>query len=221
MKIASPEWRQMLSQCARQMGVHIDDAQIGKCQKFASLLLRANRAFNLTAITDPEQVAIRHFADSMAPMTHIPKGSSVADLGSGAGFPGLVMAVFRPDLRLVSVESSRKKANFQKYSALELGLDNISIFNIRAEDLTISTDNPGFDVVTARALSSLEAIVSWAEPILAPGGKIIAMKGRKGPDELDDFLKNHQRPEIWVHKTIRYDLPNNDGKRTLIFLSRA
>lgn len=218
--INSPQWVRAFKQGAQIMGVVPDLRQTEQCQKFAGLLVRANQALNLTAITSPHEIALKHFADSLSPLSHIPKNARVADIGSGAGFPGLVMAIFRPDIWIASIESSRKKANFQKYVALELGLTNVKLFNIRAENFAETRDGDMFfDVITARALSDLATIISWSAPLLAPHGTIIAMKGKKGAQEAAALKKQYYAGKTFNIRVLPYELPIENAQRSLVVVS--
>ncbi|MBI9074145.1 MAG: 16S rRNA (guanine(527)-N(7))-methyltransferase RsmG [Desulfatibacillum sp.] len=217
LEAGSPPWTDLVFQGARGFGLSPDKASLDKCAVFARLLAQANQRVNLTSIRDPREMAVKHFADSLAPLSHIPMGANVADIGSGAGFPGLVMAIFRPDIQVASIETIRKKANFQRHAALELGLANVKIYNIRAENWGVEGEEGTlFDVVVCRALSDLPSILAWAAPILRPDGRIIAMKGRKGSEELADLKGLEYGGKTYAAKVIDYTLPIENAPRSLI-----
>ncbi|SHI67647.1 16S rRNA m(7)G-527 methyltransferase [Desulfatibacillum alkenivorans DSM 16219] len=219
-KPGDSQWRDLLSKGAKALGQAPDENALEKCAAFARLLAQANNRVNLTSIRDPQDMAVKHFADSLAPIPYLPEGAKVADIGSGAGFPGLVLAIFRPDLQVVSIETIRKKANFQRHAALELGLSNVKIYNIRAENWkTEGEKGLLFDAVVCRALSDLSAILSWACPMLAPKGRIIAMKGPKGAQELDELDKSPLNNPPLKARVEEYSLPIEKAKRSLVIFS--
>ena len=216
----SPQWLDLVQQGGMALGLSPNNDALVKCAMFARLLTQANKRVNLTSIRAPQDMAIKHFVDSMAPLPHIPVGAKVADIGSGAGFPGLVLAIFRPDIQLASIETIRKKANFQRHVALELGLANVKIYNIRAENWEEQGEKGLlFDSVICRALADLSTILTWGVPLLAPGGKIIAMKGSKGLEELTE-INNSDLGGLPVKTTVLdYVLPIENAKRSLIIFS--
>jgi 16S rRNA (guanine527-N7)-methyltransferase len=148
-------------------------------------LLRWNRTHNLTAITDLAEVREKHLIDSLAVLPLLEGATRLLDLGSGAGFPALPLKISCPSLEVVSVDAVGKKIAFQRHVARTLRLAGFTAVHSRAEDLPGSPlCGVGFDVVTARALGSLPLLVELAAPCLAPGGRLIAMKGAEGAAEL-------------------------------------
>ncbi len=176
------------------------------------LLSRWSRAYNLTALTDPHQLVTRHLLDSLAvrPWIH---GSRIADIGSGAGLPGIPLAIADPDLTVVLVETSGKKVRFQKQAILELGLDRVTAVHTRVENYRPEVP---FDTVISRAFSATRQFVALAGHLAAPGGRLLAMKGRDPSDELQDL------PAPWrVEGIHRLTVPGLDAARHLVDLRRA
>ena len=138
-------------------------------------LLSWNRRINLTSITDPAEVAIKHYLDSILPVKWIPPVGRLLDVGSGGGFPGIPLKILLPKLSVTLIDSVRKKVSFQKHVIRTLALRNIEARHIRLEHF--KPDVP-FDVIVSRAFSPLEKFVPSAAPLLAEGGSIIALKGR-------------------------------------------
>ncbi|NEN78093.1 16S rRNA (guanine(527)-N(7))-methyltransferase RsmG [Nocardioides zeae] len=123
----------------------------------------------------------RHLLNCAVVTDAVPEGASVADVGSGAGLPGVVMAIRRPDLRVTLIEPLLRRATYLEEVAGELGLDNVTVLRSRAEDAVAAG---GFDVVTSRAVAALDKLARWCMPLVAVGGEMLAMKGERAPDEI-------------------------------------
>ena len=183
MQIGSKEWSDLIIEGAAAFDIDLDTGHTGQFALHAAELVRWNRKINLTAITDPFEVAVKHFLDSLPAARSIPADASVLDMGSGGGFPGLPLKVLRPCLSVTLIDASRKKVSFLKHVIRTLKLDNIEALHIRAEDLA---DDPRyrnrFHVIISRAFSSLEFFLRLAWPLLVEGGTILALKGKDDND---------------------------------------
>ena len=179
---------------------------------YLELLMRWNRAYNLTAVRDPGEMVPRHLLDSLAMQPHLGAIGTLADLGTGPGLPGIPLAIATPGLRVTLVESNGKKARFLREAVRTLGLDNAEVAESRIEAL----QRPGaFDAITARALATLPQILAFGGHLLAPGGKLLAMKGAR-PDEEIAAL-----PRGWRLETLhRLTVPGLDGERHLAVVGR-
>ncbi|WP_018233149.1 16S rRNA (guanine(527)-N(7))-methyltransferase RsmG [Thioalkalivibrio thiocyanodenitrificans] len=176
------------------------------------LLSRWSRAYNLTALTDPQQMVTRHLLDSLAvrPWIH---GSRIADIGSGAGLPGIPLAIADPDLTVVLVETSGKKVRFQKQAILELGLDRVTAVHTRVENYR--PEKP-FDTVISRAFAATRDFVALAGHLAGPDGRLLAMKGRDPKAELADL------PAPWTVEAVRaISVPGLSAARHLVQLRRT
>lgn len=179
---------------------------------YLSLLLHWNRAYNLTSLTDPVQMVTHHVLDSLAakPWIH---GSRIADIGSGAGLPGIPLAIARSDWQVVLVDAVGKKTRFQKQVILELGLGRVEAVHARVENYR--PEKP-FDTVISRAFSATREFVALAGHLAGPAGRLLAMKGRDPSDELKDM------PAPWsVEAVHRLNVPGLDAARHLVELRRA
>ncbi|MDR0931002.1 MAG: 16S rRNA (guanine(527)-N(7))-methyltransferase RsmG [Clostridiales bacterium] len=157
-----------------------------KFEKYYNLLIETNAKFNLTAITERDEVCTKHFIDSLAISRYIPNGAMVADIGSGAGFPGIPLAITRPDCKFTLIDSLNKRVTFLKDVSAQLGLVNVSAIHARAEDLGRSSEmREGFDVVVSRAVSNMRVLAELSLPLVKVGGCVIAMKGPEPEDELE------------------------------------
>ena len=176
-----------LQQVAAAMGVVVDDRQLAKFAAYYEFLLEYNQKVNLTRITEPLDVAVKHFGDSFFLLKPglIPAGARVADIGTGAGVPGIPLAIMRPGLRVVLVDSLRKRTVFLTEAVERLGLANVEVVWSRAEDLGHKPDfRERFDVVLARAVASLNVLTELCLPLVKKGGAFLALKGPRAQEEL-------------------------------------
>lgn len=170
---------------AEGLGLKLTEEMIEKFDRFAELLVETNKVMNLTAIKDPDEIAVKHFADSLSVFTaaDIPEGASVIDIGTGAGFPGIPMLIFRPDLKLTMVDSTGKKLNFVRQTLEELNL-SAEVIHTRAEELGQGAKRESYDFAVSRAVAALNVLSEYCIPFVKPGGEFIAMKGAKAAEEL-------------------------------------
>ncbi len=163
-----------------------------KLSDFVDRLVAVNEQMNLTAITDPEEIAVKHVADSLECIEYIKNGAKLLDVGSGAGFPAVPIAVCRPDLSVTALDSTAKKIKFIADTASTVKIDNLSAIVGRAEELcsTAKKDYPiyreKYDVVTARAVARLNVLCELCLPFVKIGGVFISMKSRLASDEIDE-----------------------------------
>lgn len=187
-------------------------------ERFYQLLIEYNAKFNLTAITQREEVFHKHFLDSLAGAHLLPESSRVVEIGSGAGFPSLPIKLVREDLTLTLVESTGKKCNFLRTAVQELGLTGVSVVNARAEDLgREEAFREKFDAAIARAVAPLASLAEYCMPFVRVGGSFIAWKGNA--DELE--TGRHAIHLLGgAAEVIGYDLPEGYGARTLIMTEK-
>ena len=199
-----------------ELGLEVAPEAVVTLERLADELQRWNRRRNLTAITGREEILEKHLLDSLTLLPHIKSPSRLLDIGSGAGFPALPLKIARPDLEVVSVDAVGKKIDFQRHIARVFGLDGFTALHERIESLVDHADYcQGFETVTARALCSLDELQAMAKPFLAPGGRLLAMKGPGGSDEIDALGGPSQGSGrvVTVH---RLKLPVSGALRCLI-----
>lgn len=172
-----------LQQGIRALGQDPEEQPCEAYLAYLDLLARWNRAYNLTAIREPGRMLTHHILDSLAVRPYV-HGRRCLDLGSGAGLPGLVLALSLPDTHWVLLDSNRKKVRFLNQAVLELGPANVEVVAARAEDYR---PEQRFDTITCRALTSLGQFRALAAPMLAPGGRLLAMKGTRPGAELAEL----------------------------------
>ena len=220
MEIGSREWQSLIIDGARELGIEIDESAAASFSTHAFELVKWRRKINLTSITLPQDIAVKHFLDSLAPAQFIPENARLLDIGSGGGFPGIPLKILKPSLSVLLIDGVRKKASFLKHLLRTLKLERIEAHQVRAENLL---EDPAFsnlfDVVISRALSSLALFVKLAMPLLAAHGTIIAMKGEVDQIELDKLRSN--LPKNRYHIEIKnYKLPSIHARRSIVIIRR-
>ncbi len=166
------------------------------CTKFHALterMLEVNAYMNLTAIKEPRAVILRHYADSLTIEKHLPTGAKIADIGCGAGFPSLPLAICRPDLQILSLDSTAKRIRYVAETADLLGCKNLTAVAMRAEDGGKRCYRECFDICTARAVAELPILAELCLPFVKKGGKFLAMKARRGDEEWENASRAVQK----------------------------
>jgi 16S rRNA (guanine527-N7)-methyltransferase len=188
------------------------DAPSDAAQKlvdFLHLIEKWNKVYNLTAVRQPGEMVHRHLMDSLAVLPWL-QGNKIADVGSGAGLPGIPLAVMRPDIRFTLIDSSGKKTRFIRHTARKLALDNVQVAHCRVEDYD---DASAFDTVISRAFAALDDFVRMAGHLCGPDGCLLAMKGVLPP------TVSQQLPEGWsVEEVHKLEVPGLDAERHVLLL---
>ena len=201
-------FRETLVAATDAIGVPLTEAQVAQCAHFAALVVETNQTLNLTRITEPEAMAIKHFADSLTLLKAIPElkqGASVCDVGTGAGFPGVPLKIARPDLQLTLVDSLRKRLSFLDGALKTLEIPAVTLIHTRAEELK----NARFDLVTARAVAALPKLMGWCAPLVKPGGYFVAMKGA----DLEEDEGAAAKFGLKLVRHLELTLPDAEGSR--------
>ncbi len=201
---------ELLAAGARDIGIAVDSSGAEALLKLVDELEAGNAQFNLTAIRDRLGMLRKHVLDSLTLQPYL-RGSRVADIGTGAGFPGLPLAIVNPQRRFTLVEATGKKARFVEQTARRLGCHNVQVEHARAENYR---PFELFDTVVARALSSLADFAAYAGHLCAPGGRLLAMKGKRPDEEISALPKSFR--VLAVH---RLKVPGLDDERHLVELS--
>jgi 16S rRNA (guanine527-N7)-methyltransferase len=204
----------LLEEGARELGVDLTADQHRKLLDYVALLAKWNAVYNLTAIRDPRQMLIQHILDSLSIVPHLAgRGpSSVLDVGSGGGLPGIVLAIVLPDWTVTVNDIVHKKSAFQSQAKLELGLGNLSVVTGRVETLRPGVEVSGkFDVIVSRAFAELADFVTLARHLVSEQGTIWAMKGVRPDGEIERLPEGSH-----VKQVIRLKVPALDAERHLI-----
>lgn len=201
--------------CA-DIGVDLDAQALERFELFASLLVEKNKVLNLTAITDPEGIAVKHFADSLTAlrMIGLNAGDRVIDVGTGGGFPGIPLLIARPEIELTMLDSTGKKLAFVSQSVEELGL-SANVVHARAEEAGRGELRESFDFAVSRAVAAMNVLCEYCLPFVKVGGTFCAMKGAKGSEELGCAEKAIAVLGGETEKTESFILPDG-GERVLI-----
>ena len=174
--------KNIIQDWASNKNINISEQQFEKLAAFQKMVLNANEKMNLTAIKDDEGFAVKHIIDSLTLLPYIPKNASVIDVGTGAGFPGVVLAIVRPDIRISLLDSLQKRVHFLEESLDMLGLDYVECIWQRAEEF--ARTGAEYDVCTARAVAKMHKLARYTLPLLRPGGVFLAMKGTDVEEEI-------------------------------------
>jgi 16S rRNA (guanine527-N7)-methyltransferase len=204
----------LLSAGVEELGLGLSDAQLDKLVDYVALLAKWNAVYNLTAIRDPRQMLIQHILDSLSIVPHLANlgPSSVLDVGSGGGLPGIVMAIVLPDWTVTLNDIVHKKTAFQAQARAELGLTNLSVVTGRVETLKPGVEVPAkFDVIVSRAFAELADFVTLARHLVAEQGAIWAMKGVRPDGEIERLPAGSQAKQI-----IRLKVPSLEAERHLV-----
>ncbi len=198
----------------KKLGIEVTDEEISKLEKYADLLKEWNEKINLTAITEKEQVFLKHFYDSLTlvKIINLDKVDNLCDLGTGAGFPGLVLKIFFPQLKLTLVDALNKRINFLDVVVKELSLENVTLVHARAEEYG-RNHRECFDVVTARALSSFPILLEYSASLLKVHGHLIAMRGL---DDSSDGIDALKVLNLKINNVLEFKLPFEESNRTLV-----
>ena len=203
-----PALADTLAQAINELGLSLSETQQRTLLLYLDQLLLWNKAYNLTAITDPKEALIKHVIDCLAIIPHLPSGS-LLDIGTGAGLPAVIIAICQPERACTALDSNQKKIRFIKQISSELGLHNMQPIASRIE-----AHEASYEVVTSRAFASLIDFVHVAQPRLAAEGRLCAMKGKVPSDEELQALEHD-----WRIDTIKLTVPRLHDSRHLIELS--
>ena len=185
MRAVSEIWTQV----GQRAGITLSPEQLGRLSRYIDLLLEANRRMNLTRITDRAAAEVQHIGDALTLLPFLPREAHrLADVGSGGGVPGIPIAIARREVAVVLIESTRKKAAFLEDVVKQLGLDNVTVSAMRAEEAGAkgSPLRESFDVVAVRAVATMNWLAEWCLPLAKKGGKVLAMKGPRVNEELPE-----------------------------------
>jgi len=194
------------------LGLTLDRDTRARLLDYVALIEKWNRVYNLTAIREPAKMVSHHLLDSLAVAPHL-RARRLLDVGSGAGLPGIPLALAKPDMQVTLLDSNHKKAAFLNQAVMELQLKNAEVCGARVESWQTEST---FDVIISRAFSDIGEFVRVARHLLAPGGMFAAMKGLHPYEEIDKLP-----PECRVCNVLPLSVPGVDGARHLVLIGRA
>ncbi len=194
----------------KKLGLVISEQQVDQLIRYLNLLIKWNKAYNLTAVRDPLEMVNRHLIDSLSIVPYV-EGKRIIDVGSGPGLPGIPLAICYPELPITTLDSNGKKTRFQLQVKTELGLDNLTVVNDRVENCQFEP----FDQVISRAFASIEDMINWTHQLCSEEGVFLAMKGLYPEEELSAL------PDGFELKSChRLQVPETEGERHLLVLGR-
>jgi 16S rRNA (guanine527-N7)-methyltransferase len=217
-------FKEELAKAAAEYGISLSDTQMEQYNRYFELLVEWNEKINLTAITEPKEVAIKHMIDSITAYDEnlFKDGTTVIDVGTGAGFPGLPLKIFCPEIKLTLMDSLNKRIKFLQTVVEELGLKDVECVHARAEEGARNKNyRESFDIAVSRAVARLPILCEYCLPFVKKGGHFIALKGMQYNDEADEATKaikvmGGSKTEIRPVK-----LPELDDKRAVITITKT
>lgn len=190
-------------------------------EKYKDLLLEWNEKINLTAITEEDDIILKHFIDSMTILKHIDENSSIVDVGTGAGFPGIPIKIANPSINVTLVDSLNKRLIFLEEVIKNLNLEKIKTVHSRAEEFGQNKNyREKFDIATSRAVANLSVLVEYLLPLVKVGGKCICMKGSDIEEELQNSKDAIKTLGGQIEKVEEFTLPESDIKRNIIVIKK-
>lgn len=200
----------------KKLNIILDEEQLQKLNTFYKLLIEWNKKINLTRITSEEDVYLKHFYDSLTliKVVDLTKNYTLCDVGTGAGFPGIVLKIVFPNLKITLIDSLLKRVNYLNIIIKELNLHNIKAIHTRAED-----HHELYDIVTARAVANIETLVKYTMHLVKKDGVFIAMKANIS-EELNLTVQNKLNQKYQIYKIEKFNLPIENSQRSLIVLKK-
>lgn len=216
------KFEEILNKYLKEINIELKKEQTEKFYKYMNLLLEWNEKINLTAITEPEEVILKHFVDSLTISKYIEKDSKLVDMGTGAGFPGIPLKILRDDIEITLADSLNKRINFLNEVIKELNLKNIQTVHTRAEEFGKNKKyRESFDIATSRAVANLSTLSEYLIPLVKPSGKTICMKGSEIKEEVEMARKAIEILGGKIEQEESFNLPNSDMKRNVIIIKKV
>ena len=206
----------------KEFNIKINDEQIKKFMNYMNLLLEWNEKINLTAITQPEEVKLKHFVDSLTVLKYINDDDKVIDIGTGAGFPGIPLKIMKENTKITLLDSLNKRINFLNIVIETLNLRNIQAIHGRAEEIARNKlYREKYDVAVSRAVANLSTLTEYMLPFVKIGGKCICMKGANVNEELEKAQNAIKELGGEIEKIDNFFLSDNDNERNIIVIKKV
>ena len=217
----SKELKEYFKKLSLEINIELNDKEIDDFFKYMELLLEWNEKINLTAITDKKEIILKHFVDSLTILKYIKENENVLDIGTGAGFPGVPLAILKNQNNFTLVDSLNKRINFLSNVIEKLNLNNVNAIHSRAEDLGHNKEyREQFDLVTSRAVANLTVLVEYLLPFVKVGGYCVCMKGPNIEDEVNDSNFAIEILGGRIEKIDSIILPDSDFERNIILIKK-
>lgn len=206
---------------SQSINIKLNKRQIEALYNYMNLLIEKNKVMNLTGITEPKEIILKHFIDSLTILKYIEKDKTVIDVGTGAGFPGIPLKISEDSLKIVLLDSLNKRINFLNEVIENNKLTNIETIHGRAEDLGRTEKyREKFDVATSRAVAPLNILLEYMMPFVKIGGICICMKGNNCGEEIENSKNAIELLGGKVEKIEKFELPSSDNNRTIIIIKK-
>ena len=216
------DFKEKMINFSKKIDIEIEEEQLKKYFKYINLLLEKNKKINLTAITELDDIILKHFIDSMTVLKHIKECRRLVDVGTGAGFPGIPIAIMRPDLQITLLDSLNKRIIFLDEVVKELDLKNIKTVHGRAEDFGQNMINrEKYDIAVSRAVANMTTLSEYMIPLIKVGGKCIFMKGSEIEKELEDARFAIKELGGKIINIDNFKLPDTDMERNVISIEKV
>ena len=210
------KWKNIFKKEIEKEGFFLKSEEFKKFEKYLFLIEEWNKKINITSIKKQEEVAIKHFIDSLLVLKHVSLSGIIADIGTGGGFPGIPLKIVEPSFEIFLIEPKRKRASFLKTVISNLSLEKITVFNERAENFK---EKGKFDFTISRALSDINTFCELSLPLLKNGGCLVAMKGRGIEKELSSLRKLENKIKMISKK--EFELPLKSGSRSIVVFQKC
>ena len=205
----------------KEINIVLNEEQIEQFYKYMKLLIEWNEKINLTAITKPEEIILKHFVDSLTIAKYIKSEETLIDMGTGAGFPGIPLKIYKKDLKITLVDSLNKRIKFLNEVIEQLNLEKIETIHARAEEFGKNKKyREKFDISTSRAVANLSTLSEYLIPLVRVNGKVISMKGQEIEEEVKRAQKAIQILGGKIVKQESFNLPKSDNKRNIIIIEK-
>lgn len=215
------EFKREFEKYLAKMNISLLKEQYGQFYAYMELLIEWNEKMNLTAITDPKEIILKHFVDSLTIAKYVEEGKSIIDMGTGAGFPGIPIKIYRKDVKVVLADSLNKRIKFLDEVIDKLKLENVETIHCRAEELGKNKQyREKFDYATSRAVANLSTLSEYLMPFVKLNGKCIFMKTIEVEEELEKAKKAIKTLGGKVEKVDKFEIPESDLGRSIIIVKK-
>ena len=216
------EFAEMMQYYFKELNISLSNEQINKFYDYMNLLIEWNKVMNLTGITDPKEIILKHFIDSLTALDRIDKNQTIIDVGTGAGFPGIPIKIAYPKTKVVLLDSLNKRINFLNEVISKLDLKDITTVHGRAEDFGNNKNHrERYDIAIARAVAPLNILLEYLMPFVKQDGKCICMKGTDVKEELERGTNAINVLGGKLTDTTEFNLPHTDMNRTIIEVKKV
>lgn len=214
------DFKKLIIKKGKEINIELDEDKSVMFYTYMNMLVEWNEKINLTSITEPNDVILKHFIDSLTAYKHL-KNASVIDVGTGAGFPGIPLKILDEDVEITLLDSLNKRINFLNEVIDKLGLENIKTIHGRVEEVARNKEyREGFDIAVSRAVAPLNVLLEYMIPLIKVGGKCVCMKGSNVEEEIKQSANALKRLNAEIEIVESFELPGTDMKRNIVVVKK-